>query len=234
VRCVYSRPSTAWSSIAIDLGLEKFLTTSDGLQVVRPKFLKSLQSELKLLQRRASRKQKRSHNWEKAQKKVARLHHHVANCRKDFHWKTAHFVCDQADTILAEDLNTVGLNRGMLRRDCIDASFGQFLSLLQWVCWKRDKYFSRVNPNGTSQTCPECFAHVAKPLSEREHHCPECGYRTPRDHAAAEMVLHRGLELISTAGHAGMETFYADVLPGAGVVPRKCRNPSGITRKSQL
>jgi len=181
-------------AIGIDLGLEKFLTTSDGLPIERPKFLKSLQSELKLLQRRASKKKKRSHNWEKAQKKVARLHHHIANRRKDFHWKTAHSLCDQADTIFVEDLNTVGLNRGMLRKDCIDASFGQFLSLLEWVCWKRDKYFSRVNPNGTSQTCPACFAHVAKPLSEREHLCPECGYQTHRDHAAAEMVLHRGNE----------------------------------------
>lgn len=37
---------------------------------------------------------------------------------------------------------------------------------------------------------------MAKPLPEREHLCLECGYRTDRDQAAAEMVLCRGLELI--------------------------------------
>ena len=181
-------------ALGIDLGLERFLTTSDSVSVERPKFFKSKQSQLKLLQRRASRKKKRSNNWEKAQIKVARMHHNIAAARKEFHLKTAHQLCDQAQTIFAEDLNAVGLNRGMLRKDCVDAAFGQFLSLTQWVCWKRGVYFSRVNPNGTSQTCPKCLATVQKDLAERVHLCPECLYETHRDYAAAEMVLLRGLE----------------------------------------
>jgi putative transposase len=227
-------------SIGIDLGLERFATVSDGSFFERPKFLKSQHRKLKLLQRRASRKQKRSNNWEKAQINVARLHHHVANTRKDFHLKTAHKLCDQAETIFAEDLNTVGLNRGMLRQDCIDASFGQFLSLLEWICWKRGAFFMRVNPNGTSQTCPHCGTTVRKPLPEREHHCPECGYQTHRDHAAAEMVLLRGLNIVPV-DNRGMETACAGVLPGsqtARQVPksRKARlerSRKGKTRKSK-
>ena len=183
-------------AIGIDLGLEKFLTTSDGIAVERPKFFKALKGELKLLQGRASRKQKRSKNWEKAQLKVARLHHRIANTRKDFHLKTAHLLCDQAETMFAEDLNAVGLNRGMLRFECIDASFGQFLDLLKWVCWKRGCYFEKIDPKGTSQTCPECGATVQKPLSQREHICSECGYSTHRDHAAAMVIRLRGLEKV--------------------------------------
>ncbi|WP_287249055.1 transposase [Moorena sp. SIO4E2] len=71
-------------AIGIDLGLEKFLTTSEGFTVERPKFFKDLKGKLKLLQRRAARKQKRSKNWEKAQVVVARLHHHIANTRACF------------------------------------------------------------------------------------------------------------------------------------------------------
>ncbi|WP_413159938.1 RNA-guided endonuclease InsQ/TnpB family protein [Capilliphycus salinus ALCB114379] len=183
-------------AIGIDVGLEKFLTTSDNFTVERPKFLKDLKGKLKLLLHRASKKQKGSKNWEKAQVKVARLHLKIANTRKDFHLKTAHLLCDQAETIFAEDLNTVALNRGMLRKECIDASFGQFLDLLKWVCWKRGNYFQKVDPRGTSQTCPECGATVQKPLQEREHICPECGYKTHRDHAAARVVRLRGLELV--------------------------------------
>ena len=190
-------------AIGIDLGLERFLTVSDGSFQERPKFFKSRQRQLKLLQRRAARKQKRSQNWEKAQTKVALMHHRIANCRKDFHLKTAHQLCDQAQTIFAEDLNLKGLTRGMLRQDCLDAAFGQFLSLTEWVCWKRGVYFAKVNPNGTSQTCPNCLATVTKGLGVREHHCPECGYRTHRDHAAAEMVLHRGKRECSTRGQSG-------------------------------
>lgn len=166
-------------AMGIDLGLERFLTASDGSFQERPKFFKSMQRKLKLLQRRAARKQKGSQNWEKAQTEVARMHHRIANRRKDFHLKTAHKLCDQAQTIFAEDLNVKGLTRGMLRKDCVDAAFGQFLSLTEWVCWKRGVYFAKVNPNGTSQTCPSCLATVSKELEVREHHCPECGDRTP-------------------------------------------------------
>jgi len=193
-------------AIGIDLGLERFLTASDGSFQERPKFFRSMQGKLKLLQRRASKKIKRSQNWEKAQIEVARMHNRIANRRKDFHFKTAHKLCDQAQTIFAENLNVKGLTRGMLRRDCVDAAFGQFLSLVEWVCWKRGVYFAKVNPNGTSQTCPACFATVKKDLSVREHLCPECGYQTHRDHAAAEMVLSRGLENVSTQGLWGKET----------------------------
>lgn len=193
-------------AIGIDLGLERFLSASDGSFQERPKFFRSMQSKLKLLQRRASKKKKRSKNWEKAQIEVARMHHRIANRRKDFHLKTAHKLCDQAQTIFAEDLNVKGLTRGMLRKDCVDAAFGQFLSLTEWVCWKRGVYFAKVNPNGTSQICPACFATVKKDLSVREHFCPECGYQTHRDRAAAEMVLSRGLENVSIQGLWGKET----------------------------
>lgn len=46
--------------IGVDVGLEKFLATSEGVLVKPPKFFKSLQSKLQLLQRRLSRKKKMS------------------------------------------------------------------------------------------------------------------------------------------------------------------------------
>ncbi len=78
-----------------------------------------------------------------------------------------------------------------------DAGFGQFLSILSWVCWKRGVYFAKVDSNGTSQICPRCDAHVAKDLSIRVHNCPECRYTTDRDIAAAQVIVGRG---ISAAG----------------------------------
>jgi putative transposase len=40
-------------AIGIDLGLDRFLSASDGSFQERPKFFKSMQRKLKLLQRRA-------------------------------------------------------------------------------------------------------------------------------------------------------------------------------------
>jgi len=90
------------------------------------------------------------------------MHHRIANRRKDFHLKTAHKLCSGAQTIFAPDLNIKGLTRGMLRKDSVDAEEGQFLCLREWVCGKRGVYFAKVNPNGTSQTCPACLATVSK------------------------------------------------------------------------
>ena len=183
--------------LGIDIGLESFLVTSDNFRKEPAKFFRELQSRLKVLQRRVSRKNKRSKNWEKAQVKVARLHHQIANTRKNFHFHTSHTLCNQADMIFVEDINFKIAAKGFLGKHMLDGSFGQFRDLLSWVCWKRGKYFAQVDHRLTSQTCPECNAHKGKKkLSERVHHCPECGYQTSRDHASARVILDRGLKNI--------------------------------------
>ena len=183
--------------VGIDIGLESFLVTSDNFRVEPAKFFRKLQSRLKVLQRRASRKDKRSKNWEKAQLKVARLHHQIANTRKNFHFQTSHLICDQADMIFVEDINFKMTARGFLSKHMLEGGFGQFRDLLSWVCWKRGKYFAQVDHRYTSQICPECGTHTGKKeLSERVHNCSECGYSTSRDHASGRVILQRGLNSV--------------------------------------
>lgn len=180
--------------IGIDIGLESFLVTSDNLRVEPAKFFRDLQSRLKVLQRKASRKNKRSKNWEKAQLTVAQLHHQIANARKNFHFQTSHFLGDQADMIFVEDIDFKMSSRGFLGKHMLDGGFGQFRDLLSWVARKRGKYFAQVDHKYTSQICPECNAHTGKKeLSERVHVCDECGYSTSRDHASSRVILQRGL-----------------------------------------
>ncbi|MDJ0716966.1 MAG: transposase [Prochloraceae cyanobacterium] len=115
-------------------------------------------------------KQKRSKNYEKAQVKVAKLHHKIANTRKNFHLQVAHELCDHADMIFVEDIDFRVSAKGFLGKNMLDASFGQFRTLLSWVCWKRGKYFAEVDHKYTSQICPHCGTHTGKKeLSEREH-----------------------------------------------------------------
>ncbi|HEY9742399.1 MAG TPA: transposase [Coleofasciculaceae cyanobacterium] len=222
--------------IGVDIGLEKFLATSDGVLVKPPKFFKKLQSELKSLQRRLSRKQKRSKNYEKQRVKVALLHHHIDNTRKDFHFKQAHALCDAGDMVFMEDLDYRVSAKGMLGKHMLDAAFGQFRAILKYVCWKRGKFWSEVDARGTSQECPECGAEVKKDLSIRVHHCPHCKYRTDRDVASGQVIRNRGIKLISTVGHTGMETACAADLPGAGdnSRPRQvAKSKKGKTRKTK-
>ena len=102
--------------------------------------------------------------------------------------------------IFVEEINFVSWQRGMLSKHSADAGFGQFVSILEWVCFRRDVYFAKVNKDGTSQTCPNCGAHTGKKtLDVRFHHCGECGYQTTRDVAASQEVRNRG---ISALGHS--------------------------------
>jgi putative transposase len=210
-------PTPHGHPIGVDIGLEKFLSTSDGVLVKPPKFFKSLQSQLKLLQRRLSRKLQESKNYEKQRLKVARLHHKIDNTRKDFHYKQAHSICDAGDMVFMEDLDYRTSAKGMFGKHMLDAAFGQFRSIVKYVCWKRGKFFSEVDARGTSQQCPECGEEVKKDLSVRIHDCPHCGYKTDRDVAAGQNIRNRGIVLISTLGHSGMETACADDLPGIEV-----------------
>jgi putative transposase len=204
--------------IGIDIGLESFLVTSDNLRIEPARFFRDLQSRLKVLQRRASRKKKGSKNWELAQLKVARLHHQISDTRKDFHFQTSHQLCDQADMIFVEDINFKMTARGFLGKQMLDGGFGQFRDLLSWVCWKRGKYFAQVDHKYTSQICPECDAHTGKKeLKERVHHCPECGYKTSRDHASGRVILNRGLESVVPMDCRERKPSAECVLPGIAI-----------------
>lgn len=183
--------------VGIDVGLTNFIATSRGLLVNRTKFFSDAECKLKLLQQRVRRKKIGSNNWKKAQKKVALLHEYVANCRKDWHRKLSHQICNDAGMVFVEDLNLIGLSRAMLGKHFLDAGFGQFFNILEHTCFKRGVYFQKVDAKKTSQICPNCFNETGKKeLSERVHSCQHCGYTNDRDVAAAQVVLIRGLAAV--------------------------------------
>jgi putative transposase len=186
--------------VGIDVGLEYFLSTSDGEQVNRPRFFDRLHRKLKLLQRRLKTKQKGSANWLKLQQKIGRVHQRIADHRKDWHFKLAHHLCDSAGMIFVEDLDFRIMAKGMLGKHTLDAGLGQFTNqILPWVCFKRDVYYGKVDARGTSQECPDCGAEVRKDLSTRIHHCHNCGSIKPRDVAAGQVICSRGQRQIETA-----------------------------------
>lgn len=184
-------------AIGIDVGLEYFLSTSDGEQVKRPRFFNDLHRKLELLQRRLRNKKKGSAIRRRLNQKIAIVHEKIANCRRDFHLKLAHKLCDRSGMIFVEDLDFRVMAKGMLGKHTLDAALGQFVNqVLPWVCWKRDVYYGKVNASGTSQECPDCGAYVKKDLSVRLHECHECGSVKPRDIASGQVIVKRGLSAV--------------------------------------
>lgn len=201
--------------VGVDVGLEYFLSTSEGVQVERPKFFVSMQRELKLLQRRLKGKQLGSANWQEQQHKIARRHERIANTRKDFHYKQAHALCDAADVVAVEDLNLIGLSRGFLGKHMLDAGHGQFLNqILPWVCFKRGTGYTKVPAAGTSQECPQCGAKAKKSLGDRWHSCG-CGCSIPRDIASGIVIKNRavGRTVLENACRDGLTGVQIALLP---------------------
>lgn len=197
--------------VGIDVGLNHFLTDSDGNTVDNPRYLRSAERSLKRSQRRCSRKKKGSKNRIKARNKVGRLHLKVSRQRKDFVVKTARCVVQSTDLVAYEDLKVKNMVRNHhLAKSISDASWSQFR---EWL-----EYFGRVfgvgtiavPPHYTSQNCSGCGATVKKSLSTRTHTC-RCGTTLDRDHNAALNILRIGL---STVGHTGTN------VSGAGMSAR--------------
>ena len=129
-------------------------------------------------------------------KKVALLHEYVANCRKDWHRKLLHQICDGAGMVFVQDLNLVEPKAAMLGKHCLDAGFGQFFNILEQTCFKRGVFLQKVDAKKTSLICPNSLNQTGKKeLSERVHSW-HSGYTTDRDVAAAQVVLQRGLAAV--------------------------------------
>ncbi|NEO70200.1 transposase [Moorena sp. SIO3H5] len=189
------------SAVGIDVGLEKFLTTSDGEAVPIPQFYRNAQDRLAKAQKVMSRRVKGSNNWKKAKNKVALLNLYLARCRKEFHYQVAHWLCSKYDLIAHENLNIKGLARTKLAKSIHDAAWGKFLEILQAVAVKRGLLVQEVNPRGTSIECFNCGSRVEKSLSERVHFCFSCDVKIDsakptlreRDWNSGINILNRGL-----------------------------------------
>ena len=191
------------TAIGIDVGLEKFLVTSDGDAVETPQFFRKAETLLARRQRQLARMVKGSNNWKAKQNQIARLWLTIKRQRTDFFYRVAHWLCDHYDLMAYEKLNIKGLARTQLAKSILDAAWGEFLSILQAVAVKRGKHGVEVDAKRTSIECSECDAEVRKELSERVHHCPSCRLIIDRDWNAARNILYRapGYQLSGCGGY---------------------------------
>jgi len=184
---------TVKTAIGIDVGLNKFLTTSVGETVPIQQVYRKAQKHLARQQRKLSRKQKGSNHHATQQNFIARIHQHIRRQRRDFHYRIAHQLVGKYDLIAVEDLNIRGLARTKLAKSILDAAWGEFITILETVAVKCGVRVVKVNPHGTSQNCSGCGTKVPKTLSVRTHQCPKCNCVLDRDENAGRNILNRAL-----------------------------------------
>lgn len=180
--------STVNTVIGVDLGLLRFATLSTGEVVESPRPYKALEKKLVKTQWRNRNKQLHSNNYRKAQTKLARLHAHVANIRKDFiHKITTKLTKNHGQTVI-EDLNIRGMiANGKLSKAVSDSGFYEFRRQLEY---KTKLYGSKLvladRWFASSKTCSNCGCKKENlSRSERVFSCGECGFEVDRDLNAA-------------------------------------------------
>lgn len=186
--------------VGIDLGLKDFVITSDNKKFKNNRYITKYAKQLKKAQQHLSRKQKGSNGFEKQKLKVARIHEKIANCRLDTLHKVSKELVKSYDIIVLEDLNVKGMIKNhKLSKHIADASWGNFVTLLQYKCDWYGKKLVKVNRfYPSSKTCSECgWINQELKLSDREWTCNSCGAIHDRDWNASKNILKEGLKNLS-------------------------------------
>ena len=181
--------------IGVDLGIKTLATGSDGRTFDNPKALRSRLNALKRASRAHSRKKKGSQNRKKAQRRLACVHAHISNIRRDaLHKATSAIVaktkpdCQRPRVIALEDLNVSGmLKNRKLSRAIADVGLYEFRRQIEYkaaFAGVTVQTVSRWFPS--SKTCSSCGTVKEElGLSERTFVCEACGLTRDRDLNAA-------------------------------------------------
>lgn len=196
--------ATEDNTIGLDYKSDGLYVDSNGDIADMPHYYRKSAHQLAKRQRKLKNKVVGSNNYYKQQKKVAKIHRHIANQRKDYLHQKSTEIVNQYDFVCVEDLNMKAMsNKGFSNgKATMDNGYGMFLVFLDYKLQERggklvkvDKYYP------SSQLCSYCGFQNAelKNLFIREWICPNCGTYHDRDRNAALNIKTEGLRLLGAS-----------------------------------
>jgi putative transposase len=228
-------------TLGIDRGVHVLAACSDSRLVRNPRVLEKARLQIERLQRVVARRKRGGRNRRKAVRRLARLHEHVANRRRDAMHKAARKIINAApSSIVLEKLNVCAMTRSArgtveqpgrnvaakaaLNRAMLDASFGLLQQLIVSKAEEAGITVVAVDARYSSQECWRCHHVAAESRVRRRFRCVACGFTVHADVNAA-LVLTRRAES-RPAGRGGASAHLDDLrrLPdagGAGYVTRR-------------
>jgi len=148
-------------------------------------------------QRKLSRKENGSNNYEKQRKTVAKVKRHIPRKVLDYQHKLSTWLVKEYDAVFVEDVNVKGmLEQSHNARNKQDAAWRQFITLLDYKGDLHGTHVVQVEARSTTKECASCGVETAKPIWVREHSCPSCGFECGRDANASLNVLQRGVSAL--------------------------------------
>lgn len=180
--------------LGLDFAMHGLYVASDEDDAGYPAFLRRAEKRLAKAQRKLSKRQKGSRNWEKQRLRVAVLHETIANQRRDFLHKKARFLADRYDVIGIEDISVKAMakrkksGKYSFGKSVADNGWSMFTNMLSYkLAWQGKQLVKIDKWYPSSQLCHVCGCQNSetKNLSVREWICPKCGSHHDRDKNAA-------------------------------------------------
>ena len=174
--------------IGIDVGINTLATCSNADTYDNPRPLKRYERKLARANRRLSRRQKGSQNWQKAKAMLSAVHARIGNIREDAHHQATIRIVRKAAAIGIETLKVTNmLKNRKLAKALSDSALGSFLTKLKYKAERRGIPITEAPQFfASSKTCSNCgHKKTDLTLSERTYHCSECGFECDRDLNAA-------------------------------------------------
>jgi putative transposase len=152
---------------------------------------------------------KGSNHWKKQKRKIAKLHHTIANVRSDFLHKLSTDISENQAKGYVEGLQIRNMSasakgtieepgksvkaKSGLNKSILDQGWFQFRRQLDYKLFWMGGMLAEVNPRHTSQRC-SCCGHTAKEnrQSQATFTCLACGHEENADVNAAKNILTVG------------------------------------------
>ena len=185
--------------VGVDLGIKHFLITSDGQFFENIKTTDKYKNELRIAQRRLSRKKKFSNNFYKQVEVVKKIHLKIQRVREDYLHKVSREIANNYQTIFVEDLQVSKMVQNKNYSKAIsDVSWSKFTSYLEYKT-----NVVKVDAKYSSQECNQC-GHISKEnrKTQESFKCIKCNHEGNADFEASLTILKRGQSLLrANVGH---------------------------------
>lgn len=185
---IVSLPPKTKGVVGVDLGISALATLSDGQKIQHSARWRTLERQVRRLQKAVSRKDRGSANRRKAVARLARKHYQLSCLRNDTLNKLTSGLVANWSEIVIEDLNVKGmLKNRRLARAISCQGWAEFRRQITYKSEMHDRDLvvaDRFYPS--TKTCYNCGVRKdSLALSDRVFVCESCGVEIDRDLNAA-------------------------------------------------
>lgn len=189
-----------------DLGISTLLDLYNGKENIKfenHKYLNQSLDKLRKEQKRLSKMQQGSNNYNRQKEKINKLHLKISNQRKDNLHKLSRKIANENQVYISEDLSIVNMVKNKkLARSINDCGWGMLNLFIQYKIEDKGGYFIKVNKfYPSSKTCSKCgYKKTDLKLNERSWTCPMCGQVHDRDSNASINLRNEGIKILKDSG----------------------------------